>query len=169
MRKVIYILVFFTLYACNDKEKRDFEKGVSINHIPDSIDYFSYVRNLKSEITNRGNIDSYKNLRNIYMDDCQELDMLPYSLIMANKFNHSFAYFDVFVCLVQTHYYQNIDDIYNLEILDYKTRDLALKYLMQSYVRGDKRANDLILKYKREAKYFLADTIIYRKELTNIP
>jgi hypothetical protein len=116
MNKYILILIYCAiLLSCKNKSitKR------SINNLPYSED------SLKNDILYRGDTNSYKNLRIIYLDYPTE-NMLFWSLIMANKYNYSLAYSDVYHTLLFANGKVNPSDI---DSLDSRTKEMALEYL----------------------------------------
>lgn len=163
-KKITLIFIVFSsivvLFSCKKKkEENSFEHNQEVQFTTGSSEnYFVLTRELKNEIITKGSEKAYHDLFEEYMAHDQMQDMLPYSLLMANKYNYTSAYLDVFYCL--THFSGK-----NTDSLDIKTRNLALSYLMQSYVLGDENAKLIISTYIKDAKYSLNDTLLYRKEI----
>ncbi len=64
-------------------------------------------------------------------------DLLPYALIMANKYNYTQAYFDVFDCLTAK-YSSDIGQIDSL------TAQLAIKYLLIASEKRHWQASEIV-------------------------
>lgn len=88
---------------------------------------------LKDGIWN-GDIDAYTKLQGDYRDYPPE-SFLFWAMYMANKYDYSYAYEDVFT---------TIEDIYNVDSaifkMDEKTRTFALGYLKIAAQKGDSNA-----------------------------
>lgn len=170
--KLFIISILLVLVSCN-KSKTETEDHLSTDkvtinnpYLRDSTSMISIHSSLTREIITQGSTEAYDNLYNLYMDNSQDAEMLPYALIMANKYNYPFAYYDVFeLILIASKMYQNQDDLYNLTTLDPQSRQIALSYLMKAYVRGSNNAKNIITEYIEKGGYSFSDTTLYKKEL----
>lgn len=66
---------------------------------------------LEENIIKKGDINSYIELRTLYIDK-NMFTFLPWALIMANKYQNKDGYFDVYACLFD----MNCQKLYNIGI-----------------------------------------------------
>ena len=59
---------------------------------------------------------------------------------MANKYDYSPAYTDVFKYLLEA----NRCDLLSIDSLDTRTKELALEYLKKGSIRGDEEAKEIL-------------------------
>ena len=135
------------------------------------------LNQLKKNILLEGDEKSYYELYNVVVvdSDCPE-EFLFWSLIMANKYNIDYAYYDVFYSLAISCYenynfeskesyyypqcYKNINEVeyLSLDHLDDKTKRFAIEYLKIASDRGVSEAK------KDLAKYYLAGVYVNKNE-----
>lgn len=133
MKKIIiFIIVIFTIallsFSCSNSDKTNF----SMNDSPKTISQ------LKLEILETGDTSAYYDLTIQLMEyKSGDDDLLPYALIMANKYNYTQAYFDVFDCLTAK-YSSDIGQIDSL------TAQLAIKYLLIASEKGHWQASEIV-------------------------
>ena len=143
-----------THQTMSEKEKgnTDTEKAINLNATS------SPVSELKRLVL-KGNINAYEELCVAYMD-IEETGLLPYALLMANKYDYSVAYYHVFDCLTLL-YYDDCNDIdCCLDSLDSQTRTMALEYLKKAADKGEGNAlRDLGWLYL-EGKHVKKDTVL---------
>jgi TPR repeat protein len=120
-----------------------------------------------------GDINSYEELHIAYLD-FNEPSLLPYALLMANKYDYTMAYYDVYDCLTML-YWNGVSSSISLDSLDKQTRAMALKYLKKAADKGDINALRELGKLYLEGKHVKKDTILgnqllekYRKQSKNI-
>lgn len=122
---------------------------------------------LIKEILENGDLKSYELLSLIYLEESREIEMLPYAMILAHKYDSSRAYFDVYQILYSSGYYvkPNFNECYdnNLSCLDNKTRNLALKYFREAIMKGDKNASEILFTYYDKESYFPVEEL-YKDE-----
>jgi hypothetical protein len=129
----IIIICCFTF--CQEKEQKEIAEEVSPSEsYLEEFNNQKKVRNLLNKIVVNGDIVSYKELKNIYSYSNHGDDFLYYSLVMAENFKFSEAYFDAFIILKTD----------KIDSTNTKTNKLANYYLLKANERGVK-----------EAKYFL--------------
>jgi len=116
------------------------------------------LQDIQNEVIRNGDIDAYEELAFFYIMSCDdsnaELSLLPYSFIMAHKYNYPDTYYHIFEILT------SIDGCsfdYDLRCLDEETRALALEYLIQAVERGEYNAS------------FVFTEFIYNKQGLNLP
>src|SRR5690606_28673102 len=96
-------------------------------------------------IINDGGIYEYKLISLYYFGNRPTASILPYSLIMANKWNYPPAMLDVYQSLLQLY---NCSFYQNIEIMDKKFRNIALEYLIMYYENAQEgRQKETIRKY----------------------
>jgi len=95
-------------------------------HLPENTS----EKELIVRIIENGDTSAYHNLYNYFMNHKEIGQVLSYSLIMANKWDYSVAMYDVYSELLILY-----DCIFwgNIEIMDSRTRKLALEYLIRYY------------------------------------
>ena len=96
------------------------------------------ISQLKQEIIETGDTSAYYDLIIQLMEyKSGDDDLLPYALIMANKYNYTQAYFDVFDCLTAK-YSSDIGQIDSL------TAQLAIKYLLIASEKRHWQASEIV-------------------------
>jgi len=149
--KTFVFLVVFCILSCTQEVKKDKDLIFSMNQPMDDLNI------LKNKIIMSGNIEAYNQLNIAYLDQRHE-EFLIYAILMANKYNYPKAYYDVFSCICDIHGY--IDKFY---LLDSKTRQFAIDYLIQSVQKGyeiGKRDLSILL---IEGKYIKKDVKLGNK------
>ena len=93
--------------------------------------YFN-VDSVKELIVKEGNLSAYNlwayNVF-IHVKRCDHMDLLPYSIYMANKYHYADIYYDVYRCLDSFQTFSEFDS------LDSETKELAIMYLKKSSER----------------------------------
>ena len=107
---------------------------------------------LEHLIIQKGDRLAYYELSMQYLDYGYE-KFLPYSLIMANKYDNPQAYFDTYNCL------WNICGNDENRI-DGTTQTMAIDYLQKASLRGHSQARETLGKYYMQGVYFEKDTIL---------
>jgi hypothetical protein len=100
------------------------------------------ITQIREEAAN-GNIDSYNELRIVYLDFPTEDFLFP-AMLMANKYDYPRAYLDVFNALL----YGYVGDVEDFDKMDKKTQKLALEYLMTAKKKGVKEADEIYKQLK---------------------
>ena len=149
---LIIIIVIFGLFSCNNSKH---EEWVCI-----SGPHYGYQLDLKEKIICEGDTSAYISLITIYADDDNLEDALSYSLIMANKYDYSEAYYDVFDILtsipqVNANICAEGNCIYfGFDCLDGQTKEIALYYFKQAIYKGSNYASkDLLELYDRNKEF----------------
>jgi TPR repeat protein len=91
-------------------------------------------------VVEKGDIDAYQRLSIMYFDNQYCQDILYYSLIMANQYNYTGAYYDVF-------FYLFIGYTQKVTKIEPYTADLAINYLMKAYDRKHEEAVLIVEEY----------------------
>ena len=133
MKTIHYFIIVISTIVCvcicctySDKQ------NCSMNDSPKTISQ------LKQEILETGDTSAYYDLTIQLMEyKFGDDELLPYALIMANKYNYTQAYFDVFDCLTAK-YSSDIGQIDSL------TAQLAIKYLLIASEKGHWQASEIV-------------------------
>ena len=138
--KIVWVILFILIGSCqidknNNKPQSQQEKSINQAHRD--------VTDIKSEVR-LGNIESYKELKIVYLDYSSE-SFLFWALLMANKYDYSTAYLDVFYCLLDSYVG---GDLYKLKEMDERTKKMALEYLNIASDKGVKEATEILNQLK---------------------
>lgn len=148
---IIILSLFF--FSCKDKIEK---KAIPENESSTLSLYLQYfndknkVDSLMDKIVNKGDTLAYKDLSMIYALSGHRSDYLRVSLIMANKYQYTQAYYDVYNDLYRTNSYisgNKEETIEDLNMLDKDTRNLAFKYLEKAASKGHVKAKKSLLLY----------------------
>ena len=118
------------------------------------------LEELKERVRRSGDAQAYEELSTAYMNEGIS-EILPYSLLMANKYNYPQAYYDVYESLVLM---QSVGQN-TIDSLDVKTLDMALEYLKLSSDKGLFLGKKILGQYYIDGKYLLKDTIMGKRLL----
>lgn len=119
---------------------------------------------LQDSILKVGREDYYEELYISYLDK-NDFEFLPWALLMANKYDNTKAYFDVYVCLFEFNNLYNPVGLDNwaLDNLDTKTQKMAIEYLIKAANNGHNQAKEILGKYYLEGKYVNKNTPLGNK------
>jgi len=142
---IILLLVFLSCSSKKEKEaatspSKEVSTKILTGNITCTTPLLPNEDELKLRIIKEGDIDAYNELTLSFMAHTFEQECLPYSLIMANKYDYSNAYYDVYLYLT-IYYYSNIAEI------DSKTADMAIEYLILAAEKGNHQAIKTIERY----------------------
>lgn len=93
--------------------------------------------------------------------------LLPYALLMANKYHYKKAVYDVYNCLWYIYRERASNRLSLLDSLDEVTRNTALQYLQKAAELGERNAMNKLGKYYYEGKYFEQDTVLGKEMMEN--
>lgn len=112
----------------------------------------SDVRATKLLIIDKGDVKAFYDLNDYYLTDKEGPNIMPYSMIMAYKYNNAHAYFDLFNIIIKMNNKGNYgpDLIKNLDL---NSRKFALENLIKSAELGDITAKEYLAKYYRDGIY----------------
>lgn len=136
---LIFLLVF--VFSCG--EKKDATPMVNTGS----------AEALKHKALVEGDTVAYNELSLDYMDSPYE-GFLYTALLMANKYEYSLAYIDVYYCLTDL---KNKRENTELDGLDERTRKLALEYLSEGAKRGNKECIQILGNHYILGKYLPKD------------
>jgi hypothetical protein len=110
------------------------------------------INKLEENIIKKGDINSYIELRTLYIDK-DMFTFLPWALIMANKYHNKDGYFDVYACLFdmncQACTTEELES-WSLTYLDSSTKEFAIEYLKKASDLGHQQAKDVLEIYKKK-------------------
>jgi len=158
MEKILLTIIIIGLMSCNENSKYNV---TSINSGTSSD------KELSRSILQQGDSSAYYELSMQYLDYGYE-HFLPYSLIMANKYNYPQAYFDVYDCLLLLYGSEPKD----ICLLDSVTQKIAIEYLKKASSEGHSQARSILGEYYLEGIYFEKDTLLGNllvEEAENLP
>jgi hypothetical protein len=92
---------------------------------------------LKIAVLNNGDSTAYSDLCTAYLDHSFQEEVVVYSIVMANKYDYTQAYFDVFNYLTSLY----SDDFTKI---DEKTSELAVEYLLNAKNKGHHQAIEML-------------------------
>ncbi|MBS1773946.1 MAG: hypothetical protein JST82_13895 [Bacteroidetes bacterium] len=108
---------------------------------------------LKKNIATIGDIPSYEKLKLEYMDIDAIENLLPWALIMANKYGYKPAYFDVYTSIQGIDmYYGNTKSESSLEAVDSNSKKIALEYLIKASKIEDSQAIKILNEHYPSAR-----------------
>ncbi len=145
--RVLCFIILLTAIGCTNNS----EKSISINNVTTNED------SLKNAIIQKGDISAYQTLWYLYLDSSKPEEYLNYSLIMANKYDYTDAYFNVYRCLINLYP--------NKEMLDKLTVDIAIKYLQMAAAKKHQQALEILGDYYIKGKFVEKDVTLGRKLL----
>ena len=109
------------------------EKSFSMNYVAKPIS------ELKQQVIEYGDSCAYEDLKIQLLDFVYgSEDLLSYAMIMANKYDYTQAYFDVFDCLT-------IPFLSDISHIDPKTAQIAVEYLLVAAEKGHVQASDIVV------------------------
>lgn len=115
-------------------EYEEYQKHLdSVYNEADSIPKYIY------NVVVHGDTNDYHNLFLIYIDR-NEYEIIPFAVIMADKYHYPQAYEDAYHCIWHT----SGGKLYSLEGLDPQSKKMILKYLKLSYEAGNHHAKDIV-------------------------
>jgi hypothetical protein len=128
------IIIIFTGCRMINNETSDEEIIISMNQSLESED------ELKKSVIFEGDTKAYRSLSIAYLDYSYSEELLLYALIMANKYDHPQAYFDVFKCLIGVYFNE-------LTKIDKTTANIAINYLIIASEKDHKQAKEIVKRY----------------------
>jgi hypothetical protein len=133
------IILFFAgllLYSCySEKEEKN-----SIKDIPSPYAPSKNIKEIKKQVLEKGDTLAYYELKVAFMGLPVYPEVMVYSMIMANKYGYTQAFYDVYFCikLLNSHYVGALDD---------ETLKLGISYFFSACERGHHQANSKVKEY----------------------
>lgn len=128
--KYTLILLFSILLSCNDFQS----KSMNQPNRP--------IEEIQKEVFG-GNIDSYVELKTIYLDYPPE-EFLFWAILMANKYDYPEAYLDVFRSIIYPY-----GSEYPFDKLDKRTKKIAMEYLLLASKKNVLEASEILKNMKK--------------------
>ena len=126
---LVIIILILLLTNCNNCSV---EKSFSMNYRTRDLS------ELKQQIIDSGDSSAYKDLTIELLEfKYGDEELLPYAMIMANKYDYSQAYFDVFFSMTAP-YMDNINQT------DSITAKIAIDYLLLAAEKGHSQACEIV-------------------------
>lgn len=143
------ILICILFISCNQKNQLK-----SINQASESI------IKLKNKVMHQGDIEAYETLETAYLDHPTG-ELLPYAMIMANKYDYPKAYLDVYEILGNIYNCSENTDTYyfDLDCVNENVRKRALEYLEKAVDKGNKSAMYSLGHMLIDGKYYPRDEV----------
>ncbi|MCL9805467.1 hypothetical protein NAT51_08035 [Flavobacterium amniphilum] len=107
------------------------------------------VYEAQKKVLLKGDKKSYSMLSLYYEDKQSNSMILPYSILMAHRFNDKDAYYDVYqatICVFNNNEFNS--DL--IEKLDSESKDFALKHLLKSDELGNEHAKEVLEQYTKK-------------------
>jgi len=143
MKKYLVVLAAFTFGILVAVLGMNLYRSYELNAINQNQSKLTPQAGLEAKVWSEGDIESYMMLRSVYRDYPPHY-FLFWSMYMANKYDYSYAYEDVYRILEETYY--PIDSA--IFKMDDKTRQFALNYLKCAAFKGDTIAMNAIKELK---------------------
>jgi len=161
MRKVaisMILAITLLLISCTQKKK---ESNLIVTRINSMNDGVGPIEDLKDSVLKKGDTIAYRDLKFAFTSVKHDVELLPYSMLMSNKYHYPKAYYDVYCCLIAL--YDN-----NKDGIDDQTLKMALKYLRKGVELHDVRATSTLGELYFIGKYVPKDTILGKKMLIEL-
>ena len=159
MRQASFIFLLILLLGCTNKTTPEKEKKNIDSEVWVCGNQTSRPVEELERLVLEGNTDAYDELYIAYMD-IGEVRLLPYALLMANKYDYTNAYYDVYCCLAFLYWDNCVETECFLDSLDIQTRTMALEYLKKAADKGETNAlRDLGWLYL-EGKHVEKDSVL---------
>jgi len=142
------VLIFIISISCKSKKDRHVEV-ITMNQTRP-------INELKELVLTKGDTVAYDELATAFMNEKYPEEYLIYSIIMADKYNYSPAYFQVYYCLTSTFEHHVVP-------IDIKTKNLALKYLKKGVDLNESQAIRFLSELYMTGKYVSKDTILGKR------
>lgn len=154
----LFIIIFANIIICcstkdNTSEVKDLKinENTDLNNARFMNEILDSCERVKAEkkVKLYGDTNSYNNLRVLYLDYPTKY-FIPYTLIMADKFNYKPAYYDVYFYIgIKYHQQKEWLSKKGVNIDDY---NMAINHLVKGSELGNPKCIEIIDKYYPELK-----------------
>lgn len=143
LRYITYLLIVI-LFSCKSKKEHYIEVSTYNDTRP--------INELKELVLTKGDTVAYDELGLAFDNENYPEEYLLYSFIMADKYNYSRAYFQVYYCLTSAfeHHSMTIDSI---------SKNIAIRYLKKGVDLYEIQSIMSLSELYMEGKYVPKDTI----------
>jgi len=149
MKKLFGILLLMIFISCKKETYCECE-----------MDYEKITKKEISRLTNiiekRGNIEVYQYTKFHLEKQSQFKELLPIAKFMSDEYNYQQASYDVYLS------YRNISD-YELSDLTKKEKEIAISYLINAFINGNKNAKKDLEKYAEKKLFVVKKDSIFKK------
>lgn len=159
---ILFFSIGFIVHSFLMTRKQNKEKENSCLHTNRSMNEPVHaIPELEDSILKAGKRDYYEELQISYLDR-NSYEFLPWALLMANKYNDTGAYLDVYICLFElSNLYDSAGlENWSLDNLDNKTQKMAIEYLNKAAEKGHHQAKEILGKYYLEGRYVEKNTAL---------
>jgi hypothetical protein len=140
MKRIIFLACcFYLLLSCTQNQDSKISQNDDVEYVDSLYNEADSIPKYIYNVVVNGDTDDYFNLRLFYQDR-NSYELLPYTIIMADKYNYVPAYEDAFTYL----WYNSGTELYSLKGLDPKSKAMILKYLKLSYKAGNVNAINIV-------------------------
>lgn len=136
---IIFIFPIFFLTSCSETETHDEARSMNQPDRPMSV--------LKDLVINKGDVDAYEELETAYLD-YNHGDFYKYAKIMADKYDYSRAYYDVYIQILKPT--QNPHQTISLDSCTSEEKQEAIYYLKKSFEKGFQPAGEELEQLKKD-------------------
>ena len=159
MKQASFLFILMIMLGCTHKPTPDKEKSNADTEVWECVSNASPINELEPFVL-KGNVEAYDELCQAYMENDMHSSLLPYALLMANKYDYTMAYYDVYSCLSFIYWDSCHDESCSLDSLDMQTRKMALDYLKKAADKGEPNALRDLGWLHLEGKHVKKDTIL---------
>jgi len=161
---LLFSLLFLLLFFHNNKLEENMASDINLTSSINSEESFRELEELRELrlSVKKGDVEAYKKLGLYFFkspDPNCYIQFLPYALLMANKYDYTMAYYDVFDCLTSL-YWSSFNTSISLDSLDEQTREMALEYLKKAADKGEPNALRDLGWLHLEGKHVKKDTVL---------
>jgi hypothetical protein len=170
-KMLLLVSLFFILLSCNrNKETVKESEELCMTIHPRSAS----VEKMISQIVYYGDTNAYLSLFFYYEDEYHVDECLFCSLIMANKYDYTPAYYDIFCILTMPPgkyiYFREFipkgfSSKYCFDSLDDRTKQMALSYFREAVYKGYYYASEELLNKYDKGKYLPIEELYSDKKL----
>jgi hypothetical protein len=159
MKEILGLIIVCLMCSCNHSNTNN-----PVVLSPNS--YFTKEYEQIRKIVYYGDTIAYQKMFDDFDDNFRIPEFLSYSLIMANKYDFTQAYYDVFYILTMLPQINEYEcDTISFYCLDEKTRNFALEYFSLAINKGSIIASKQLLSEFCENQSFPIKELYFNKEL----
>jgi TPR repeat protein len=152
MKKLNILLISIIIILIISLYRQNAESGIEVI----TMNHTRPINELKELVLTKGDTAAYEELAIAFMNEKYYEEYLIYSILMANKYRYSRAYFQVYCCLT-------FDLKHHAKIIDEETIALAVKYLKKGAELKECQAMVALGSLYLEGKYVSKDTLLGKK------
>jgi hypothetical protein len=123
------ILIFLLLFSCNKTDSSTLTEKEIVQ--------------LKDDVLKRGSQSSYARLEYYYRNSVNYIEILPYSLVMINKFNSKYSYTSILEVIVKMNN-EGKYELSEIKNLNKGDRDFVIYYLFKGVDQEDPESTKVV-------------------------